>query len=284
MPMQHYLLIDSGHRRKLEQIGHIRLVRPAPNAFWPPLCDASEWDTADGSFERNSSGGGTWTWKGGRAPEPWTISHGGLSLLIRPTNFGHLGFFAEQSANWDWLRSLAPALPQPARTLNLFAYSGGASLAMAQAGAQVCHLDAAKGMIEWGKENLALNPKIPETIRWIADDVFKFVGRELKRGASYHGIVLDPPSFGRGAQGQVWKLEDGLLDLLSDCRKLLVADAPHFVLLSCHSPGFSPLSLARMLEAVFPGSRGLAESGEMSVAESSGRVLPAGIYARFLSK
>jgi len=275
-----YKLLDSGNCKKLEQAGQFRLIRPALNAFWKPSLNESEWDAADAVFERSSTGGGNWTWK--RNPPPdWTLTWGGLRLLAKPTNFGHLGFFPEQANNWQWLRAALAQMPKGASTLNLFAYSGGATLAMAQGGAsEACHLDASHGIIEWAKRNQALNPGT-DKIRWICDDAMKFVSREQRRGRKYNGIILDPPSFGRGAQGQVWKIEDGICELMKSCKDLLDTSNPHFILLSCHSQGFSGLSLGRCLASVFPESEKLVEGGEMTIPEGGGsRVLPAGIYAR----
>ncbi len=280
MNQELYGVLDSGACRKLEQAGPYRLVRPALNAFWKTSAPDSDWNEADATFERNSSGGGVWTWRK-RAPLEWNVSWGGISLLAKPTNFGHLGFFPEQAANWKWLRESLSKMPKGSPALNLFAYSGGASVSMALAGAEVCHLDASKGIIEWAKRNQSLN-KGSEKIRWICDDAMKFVAREVRRGTKYSGIVLDPPSFGRGAQGQVWKIEEGIRELLQNCRSILDLKNPHFILLSCHSQGFSPLSLARCLSEVFPESANCVEGGEMSVPEASGRLLPAGLYARLL--
>jgi len=276
-----YAILDSGNCRKLEQAGPVRIVRPALNAFWKPSLPEAEWAKADAVFERNSSGGGVWSWRTRQQTE-WTVSWGGLELVAKPTNFGHLGFFPEQATNWQWLRDSLSKMPKGAQTLNLFAYSGGATISMALAGAEVCHLDASKGIIEWAKRNQSLNPASADKIRWICDDAMKFVGREQRRGKKYNGIVLDPPSFGRGAQGQVWKIEEGIGELLQTCRSILDLNAPHFILLSCHSQGFSPLSLARSLAEVFPESAKSVEGGEMRTPESQAKLLPAGLYARLL--
>ncbi len=279
-----YKLLDSGNGRKLEQAGKYRLVRPALNAFWAPSLPEQEWRKADGIFTRNSgSGGGKWEWKG-KVPEQWELAWGGLSLLVKPTSFGHLGFFAEQKDNWQWLRETCNNLHNP-ETLNLFAYSGGASLAMAQGGAKVTHIDSSKGMNDWGMQIRKLNPDIPETsVRWIAEDVFKFVKREIKRGRKYNGIVLDPPSFGRGTQGQVWKLEDDINNLLEICKEITDTSKPYFILFSCHSQGFTPLSLRRILASVFT-EKAEFSTGEMTVPESApGKVLPAGFYVRMTKK
>ncbi|MDD5698215.1 MAG: class I SAM-dependent methyltransferase [Victivallaceae bacterium] len=275
--MTEYQLLDSGDCRKLEQAGSYRLIRPALNAFWKPALPRSEWEQAAGVFTRDASGGGTWEWRRKR-PESWVIEWGGLKLKVRATNFGHLGFFAEQRDNWDWFRKVIPQLGAEVATLNLFGYSGAGSLALAAAGARVTHLDAARGMNEWGRENLELNSQIPDSIRWITDDVQKFVTREIRRGGKYNGIVLDPPTFGRGAKGQIWKIDQYLMELLQACRRLKADSGPFFVVLSCHSPGYSPLVLERLLTDAFGG--GEIYGGEMTIPESSGRMLPAGNYAR----
>ena len=269
-----YRLLDSGNLMKLEEVGPFRLVRPALNAVWPPALPESEWRRADAVFTRDAGGSGQWNFRR-PLPECWNARWGGLTMRIKPTSFGHLGFFAEQFRNWDFFRSL-----KYDRALNLFAYSGLGSLAMAERGAQVCHLDAARGMVEWAKENLALNPRVPQKIRWIVDDVNKFIRREERRGSKYQLIALDPPSFGRGSSGQVWKIEDDLLDLLRRCLALRDPEAPFALVLSCHSPGFSCRVLERCAAAVF-GSGGVCESFEMSSPEvGSGRELPAGVCLR----
>lgn len=276
-----YQLIDTGNRQKLEQIGKYRLVRPALNAFWEPALPQSEWDKALGIFTRDSSGGGSWEWRQ-KLSEAWIAEWGGFKLNIKATNFGHLGFFAEQHENWDWFRKIIPQIKGEVSTLNLFAYSGVGSMAMAEAGAQVTHLDAARGMNDWGRENQNINDKVPDTIRWIADDVQKFVAREIRRGNKYNGIALDPPTFGRGSKGQVWKIEQNLIDLLKSCRELKDDSKDFFIVLSCHSPGYSPMVLERILLDVF--GKGETSSGEMTIPESTGRFLPAGNSARLLIK
>jgi len=269
-----YRLLDSGNMMKLEQAGPIRLIRPALNAFWKPELPKSEWDKANAVFTRDAGGNGKWTFH--RAlPESWEVLYGGFKLRLKMTGFGHLGFFAEQYANWDFYRNTDL---KGGAALNLFAYSGIASMAMAQSGAKVCHLDAAKGMIEWGRINQTLNPSVPDRIRWIADDVMRFVGRELRRGSRYSLIALDPPTFGRGSSGQVWKIEVSLPQLLEQCRQLRDPERDFHIVLSCHSPGFSVLVLERLLREAFGG--GTFESTEMTIPESTGRVLPAGISVR----
>jgi 23S rRNA (cytosine1962-C5)-methyltransferase len=270
-----YALLDSGGQMKLELAGEVLMARPAPQALWPRTLPQRDWDKAAGVYLRSPSGGGRWDWKA-KPPESWTLSHGGFAILAKPTDFGHLGFFAEQADNWKTLEALCRRRPG-IKTLNLFAYSGLASLAMARGGAAVTHLDAAKGMVEWGREIHALNPDVPPTVRWLVDDVNKFLARELRRGGVHPGVVLDPPSFGRGPKGQLWKIEQGLGPLLESCRALM-GDDPQFLLLSMHSQGFTPLSLERLLGQLFAG-RGRIAAGEMAVAERGGRKLPSGVYA-----
>jgi len=278
-----YQLLDSGNLQKLEQVGPYRLVRPALNAFWRPSLPESEWKKADGVFVRDATGGGKWTFHK-PLPESWEIAWGGFVILVKPTNFGHLGFFAEQYENWDFFRRFIPTLDDDAAALNLFGYSGIGSMAMAEAGAKTTHLDASKGMIDWGRKNIPLNAKVPDTIRWIADDVIKFVGREIRRGAKYNLIAMDPPTFGRGSSGQVWKIEEHLPKLLRDCREIMDLTRPHAIILSCHSPGFSPLVMERLLHEVF-GSHGAFESQEMIIPEAGGRrALPAGICTKYFCR
>ncbi len=274
-----YELLDSGSLQKLEQVGEFRLVRPALNAFWRPVLPEKEWSSADAVFTRDSSGGGRWEFRR-KLPESWLTEWGGFTLKVKPTGFGHLGFFAEQYRNWDFFRSAASGLKEGAKALNLFGYSGVGSMAMAATGASVCHLDASRGMIEWGQENLTCNSHVPNTIRWIADDVNKFTQRELRRGSLYNLIALDPPTFGRGSSGQVWKIEDDLPKLLNVCSQLREPGKPFTVILSCHSPGFSCHVMERLLEEAC-GRGGQYESFEMTIPESTGRILPAGISVRY---
>ncbi len=277
-----YRLLDTGRLMKLEQAGPFRLVRPALNAFWSPALPQEEWDKADGIFVRNSSGGGHWDWRKNH-PESWQVSWGNFELTVKPTGFGHLGFFAEQFRNWEFFTRWLQAQGRGVRALNLFAYSGVGSMAMARGGAQVCHLDASRGMIEWGRGNLVNNPHIPDAVRWIADDVMKFVKREIRRESKYSLIALDPPTFGRGSSGQVWKIEDDLPVLLDCCRRITDMSGAYCIELSCHSPGFTPMVLTRLLRQAF-GKKGTVTAQEMSIPESSGRELPAGISARLLAE
>ncbi len=276
MSDRQYRLLDSGNCRKLEQVGQHRIIRPALNAFWPASLPEAEWKAAESTFSRRNDGSGGWSRP---LPESWLIEYAGFQLKVKPTNFGHLGFFAEQYRNWEYFANLNGA---GKNFLNLFGYSGIGSLAMAKSGAKVCHLDASLGMIEWGREIQKLNPEIPNTIRWIADDVNKFVRREIRRNSRYDLIALDPPTFGRGTKGELWKIESDLIELLRLCQELRNGDRPFTLVLSCHSPGFSPAVLTRLVQAVF-GVGGKFDCREMTIPESSGRELPAGICLRWES-
>jgi len=278
-----YILKDSGDKSKLEQVGDYLLVRPSPSAFWSKSTPVQSWQNVHGIYKRNSSGGGAWTWLK-KVPERWTVDLDIFKMIVKPTDFGHLGFFPEQFENWNWLKNTVSEMNKPS-TINLFAYSGASSLAMASGGAEVCHVDAAKGMVDWARENLELNPAIPKTVRWIVDDVIKFIQREIRRGRKYNGLVLDPPSFGRGPQGQVWKMEDSIVRLLESCRDIIDTENSFFVLMSCHSEGFTPIALERLLADVFKlKDSKFFSSGEMHVPEVTGSKLPAGAFARLYKK
>lgn len=270
-----YQLLDSGNLCKLEQVGPYRLVRPALNAFWSPSLPESEWNSSDAVFTRKSDGSGSWKFNR-KIPAEWQAKWGGFTLKMKPTGFGHLGFFAEQYQNWEFFQKI---LDPSCNALNLFAYSGVGSMAMAKSGAKVCHLDASAGMIEWGRENLKFNPDVPDSIRWIADDVRKFVKREIRRGNQYDLIALDPPTFGRGAKGEVWKIESDLPKLLEDCKQLHRPGRRFTLVLSCHSPGFSVNVLQRICARIF-GDDCEFNGFEMQIPEASGSILPAGICLR----
>ena len=280
MNLNEYRVLDCGNKQKLEQAGSYRIIRPALNAFWKPALPQKEWDMADATYIRDSSGSGRWYYRN-KLPEEWTVDYAGFKLLLKPTGFGHLGFFAEQYNNWNYFRNIKNELGiREVNALNLFGYSGLGTMAMAQGGCSACHLDAAKGMVDWGREIRKLNEKtVPDRIRWIVDDVIKFTNREVRRNSKYNLIALDPPSFGRGSSGQVWKIEDDLPKLLSICNELLDHSKPFSVVLSCHSPGFSPIVLENMLAEAF--GTGTCKSMEMTVPTAGGRLLPCGISSTF---
>lgn len=264
-----YKLLDSGNGFKWEQFGSYILQRPAAQAVWLPQ---RKIDKVHASFTRE----GELRWEQSKLPVDWTIEVEGITFLLSPTDFGHLGIFPEQKQQWRWIQDMIKKANRPIHLLNLFAYSGGSTFAAAKAGAQVCHLDASKGMVEWARKNAALNHLEQAPIRWIVDDVHKFLVRELKRGRKYDAIVLDPPSFGRGANGEVFKIEHHLVPLLEQCRELL-SDQPLFVLFSCHTPGYTPITMTHLMTQTF-GPK--VEAGEM-VLEGDGFTLPSGTYARW---
>lgn len=277
-----YTLIDSGNGRKLEQFGPFVLSRPCSQAVWAPLLNEAEWGKADAVFLRE--GDTKWTFHNAQSQKMWTIDVSGIAFKISPTDFGHLGIFPEQKPFWEWIQATIQKKKrtEPVQVLNLFAYSGGSTLAAARAGAHVCHLDASKGMVTWARENAALNQLTEAPIRWIVEDVGKFLQRELRRGRKYDAIILDPPSFGRGSQGEVFKIEEHLPDLLKNCRALL-SDQPLFILFSCHTPGFTPIVMQHLLSQMMQGCRGKIDCGEM-VLTGKNEVLavPSGTYARWI--
>lgn len=279
-----YALLDSGNAQKLERLGPYTIVRPAPQAIWQPQLAPAAWQRADAVYERDSSGGGAWRWNN-KVKREFDVLFADLAWRIKLTDFGHLGLFPEQIDNWQWLRSTIRNRMQATKqgnvhVLNLFAYTGGSTLAASQAGAHVAHVDAAKGVVDWARRNAALSHLDERPIRWLVDDALKFVKREARRGTTYHGIILDPPSFGRGPKGEVFKIEDDLLPLLEACRDILAKNAL-FVLYSCHTPGFTPITLENQVDILAHKRGGQITSGEMTVVDQQGRALPSGAMARW---
>lgn len=280
-PYQTYTLIDSGQERKLERFGHYVISRPSAQAVWSPQLPLSVWQQANATFTRE--GANKWIVTG-QLPDCWPLTVADLTFKISPTDFGHLGIFPEQRPFWTWITKIikeAKTVRQtPINVLNLFAYSGGSTLAAAKGGAQVCHLDASKGIVNWARENAVLSQLQEAPIRWIVDDVNKFLAREVKRGIRYDAIILDPPSFGRGTKGEVFKIEDHLPLILKDCQALL-SDRPLFVLFSCHSPGFSPLVMHHLMSQLMANRAGEIDVGEMVLEGEKALPLPSGVYARW---
>lgn len=281
-----YALLDSGGGRKLERFGAFVLARPCAQAVWRRQLPEEAWKKADAAFDRDE--GNRWTGRG-RLPQHWTICVDGVRFHLSTTDFGHLGIFPEQRAQWRFLsetcskavaKRRASGEPPP-EVLNLFAYSGGSSLACALAGARVTHLDASRGMVDWAAENAKLNAIA--SIRWIVDDAHKFLRREIRRGHRYDAVVLDPPSFGRGAGGETYVFERDLPETLRLCREVL-CDKPLFVLLSAHTPGCTPQVLANTLRQMLGNASGAVECGEM-LLEGAKNVfpLPSGSFARYVS-
>mgnify|MGYP004641815621 FL=1 len=266
--MDDYELLDSGDGRKLERFGKYVLARPCSQALWRPAKSPADWSRADASFDRED--GNRWHGRS-NLPKDWPIETVGLRFKLGGTDFGHLGIFPEQRAQWKWIREHARG-----RVLNLFAYSGGSTLAAAQGGAEVCHLDASKGMVEWARENARLNGLADHPIRWIVDDAHKFMRREIRRGRKYEAVILDPPTFGRGAGGEMYKIERDLQETLGLVKELL-ADHPSFVLFSSHTPGLSEVVAQNILGQLFPSAK--LEAGEM-LLEGASLPCPSGIYCR----
>lgn len=273
---QDYEILDAGNGNKLERWGQVRLLRPDPQAVWP----MQEPRSVDARYIRSAAGGGHWEYAKA-LPESWAIQYRDLTFQVRPTGFKHTGLFPEQAVNWDWMRSLVKKAPKPFRALNLFAYTGGATCALAAAGAEVVHVDAAKGMVAWAKENLALCGLGEKPVRFIVDDVMKFVLREQRRGRQYEGILMDPPSYGRGPGGEMWKIEENLYPLVAECCKLLSPEA-RFFLINSYTTGLAPTVLSNVLQAALPGRGGRIEAGEVGLPISRGTlVLPCGASGRW---
>ena len=273
---QDYEILDAGNGNKLERWGQVRLLRPDPQAVWP----MQEPRSVDARYIRSASGGGHWEYTK-TLPESWAIQYRDLTFQVRPTGFKHTGLFPEQAVNWDWMRGLVKKAPKPFRALNLFAYTGGATCALAAAGAEVVHVDAAKGMVAWAKENLALCGLGDKPVRFIVDDVMKFVLREQRRGRQYEGILMDPPSYGRGPGGEMWKIEENLYPLVAECCKLLSPEA-RFFLINSYTTGLAPTVLSNVLQAALPGRGGRIEAGEVGLPISRGTlVLPCGASGRW---
>ena len=274
-------VLDTGNGEKLERWGSYILARPDPQVIWP-RADEKLWQRAHAHYTRSDRGGGAWEFRE-RLPERWTVSYGGLSFYVRPTGFKHTGLFPEQAANWDAMAALLRARPG-ARVLNLFAYTGGASLACAAAGAHVTHVDAAKGMVQWAKENRALSQLPENRFRFIVEDALSFVRREIRRGSRYDGVVMDPPSYGRGPTGEVWKLENELYNLVDTCAQVL-SDDPLFFFINSYTTGFQPAVLQNILgRTVVSRCGGAVDSQELCLPVLSGGVLPCGATGRWIAK
>lgn len=278
-----YEVIDTGGGEKLERWGDIILRRPDPQIIWPLKKETGAWRDVHGHYHRSSSGGGSWDMKK-PIPDRWTISYDQLKFYIKPTSFKHTGLFPEQAANWRWMMDKIQNAGRPISVLNLFAYTGGATVASAYAGASVVHVDAAKGMVQWAKENVQLSGLADRPVRFITDDVFKFVQREQRRGNRYDAIIMDPPSYGRGPNGETWKLEQNLYPFLESCTEIL-SDNPLFMLINSYTTGISPTVLSNMLNMTMTDKYG----GKISAGEiglpitKSGMTLPCGILGRWES-
>lgn len=281
---QDYALLDSGDGFKLEQFGQARLIRPEPEAVWKKALSETEWQKADALYKPSpEENGGHWEYRK-KLPERWLMHYRTLSFWVMTSASRHLGVFPEQSAQWDWTDAVIADAAKPPKILNLFGYTGMASLAAARAGAQVTHLDASRKVVLWAKENQAASTLASLPIRWIVDDALKFVQREIRRGAKYDGIILDPPKFGRGPKGEVWEFYKLLPDLLDSCRKVLSPD-PLFVQLTAYAVKASSVTLYYAISEMMADYDGFTQAGEIGLTENSaGRFLSTAIFARWARK
>lgn len=275
-----YELIDATDGNRLERWGKTILVRPDPQVIWKTGESSPLWKSANAVYHRSASGGGQWEYRR-RMPEKWQITYGDIRMVVSPTGFKHTGVFPEQAVNWDAYARLIAAAERPIRVLNLFGYTGGATLACAAAGASVCHVDGSKGMVAWGRENAAASGLADKPVRWIVDDCAKFVAREIRRGVRYDGIIMDPPSYGRGPGGEVWKLENELYPLVSACEKVLAKNAL-FMLINSYTTGLQPAVLNNMLTMTVARTRpGKVVADEIVLPVTAGGVLPCGASGRW---
>lgn len=275
-----YEVIDTSCGEKLERWGKYILLRPDPQVIWKTDKTVPEWNRLNGHYHRSSKGGGEWEFF--KLPEEWTISYKELNFRLKPFSFKHTGLFPEQAVNWDWFGERIRNASRPVKVLNLFAYTGGATLAAASAGASVTHVDASKGMVTWAKENAAASGLSDAPIRWLVDDCVKFVEREIRRGNKYDGIIMDPPSYGRGPKGEIWKIEESIYPFVELCAQLLSDDAIFF-LINSYTTGLQPAVLSYMLNTVIQKKRGgqvLASEIGLPVS-SNGLVLPCGASGRW---
>ena len=274
-----YTIIDTSSGEKLELWGKYSLVRPDPQVIWKTDKKHPLWTRADASYKRSRSGGGAWNEN--RLPESWNITYKDLTFLIKPTGFKHTGLFPEQAANWDWFRGLIENAQRPIKVLNLFAYTGGATVAAAKAGASVCHVDASKGMVQCAKENARLCGLSDAPIRYIVDDCKKFIEREIRRGNKYDGIIMDPPSYGRGPTGEVWKIEESIDDFVALVSEVL-SDKPLFFLLNSYTTGLSASTMKYITDTrLLTKFRGKSEADELGIpVKETELALPCGSSVR----
>ena len=277
-----YEVIDTSCGEKLERWGRYILLRPDPQVIWKTEKNVPEWNRLNGHYHRSSKGGGEWEFF--KLPEEWTISYRELNFRLKPFSFKHTGLFPEQAVNWDWCSERIREAGRPVKVLNLFAYTGGATLAAASAGASVTHVDASKGMVTWAKENAAASHLEDAPVRWLVDDCVKFVEREIRRGNKYDGIIMDPPSYGRGPKGEIWKIEESIYPFVELAAQLLSDDALFF-LINSYTTGLQPAVLSYMLSAVIQKKRGgEVQSSEIGLPVSSnGLVLPCGATGRWFN-
>ena len=279
-----YSIIATGDGMKLERWNDVYLLRPDPQVIWPERIQMSAYKSLNAIYNRSESGGGGWKILK-KMPQEWTVSYGDLNFLVKPMGFKHTGLFPEQAVNWDFAREKIEHAGRPIRVLNLFAYTGGATVACAASGAQVCHVDAAKGMVNWARENARVSGLADAPVRWIIDDCAKFVEREIRRGKTYDAIIMDPPSYGRGPGGEVWKLEDNLFPFVKLCAQVL-SDKPLFVIINSYTTGLAPSVLGYILHLLVAekyGGRVTWDELGLPVTET-GLALPCGATGRWFSE
>ncbi len=279
-----YELLDCSRGERLERWGEIILIRPDPQVLWDTPRRDPRWKQAHARYHRSNTGGGQWE-RYRPIPDSWQIAYGELKFALKPMGFKHTGLFPEQAVNWDTMASLIKGADRPIKVLNLFGYTGGATLACVAAGAHVTHVDASKGMVAWGKENAVSSGLADRPMRWLVDDCLKFVQRELRRGNTYDGILMDPPSYGRGPGGEVWKLEEQIYPLVQECVKLL-SDKPLFFLINSYTTGLSPSVMQYVLGSLLPKNIGGSLSAdEIGLPVTASRmVLPCGATAMFTAR
>lgn len=277
-----YEVIDTSNGEKLERWGKYILLRPDPQVIWDTPKNAAQWQKLNGHYHRSSKGGGEWEFF--HLPNEWSIRYNDLTFHLKPFSFKHTGLFPEQAVNWDWFRDIIQKAGRPLKVLNLFAYTGGATIAAAKAGAAVTHVDASKGMVNWAKENAAASGLSNAPIRYLVDDCVKFVEREIRRGNTYDGIIMDPPSYGRGPKGEIWKIEESVYPFIQLTAQLLSKDALFF-LINSYTTGLQPAVLTYMLSAAISQKRGgQVVSSEIGLpVTQSGLVLPCGASGRWTS-
>ncbi len=277
-----YEVLDCSCGEKLERWGRYTLIRPDPQVIWKTPKEHPAWEKPNAHYHRSSSGGGEWEFF--NLPKEWSVSYKGLVFNVKPFNFKHTGLFPEQAVNWDWMSEKIKAANRHIKALNLFAYTGGATVAMLKAGAAVTHVDASKGMVGWAKENAASSALLDRPVRWLVDDCKKFVEREIRRGNTYDAIVMDPPSYGRGPKGEIWKMEDCIYELLALCEKLL-SDKPLFFVLNSYTTGLAPAAVGYLLAETLKKRGGTSEADEIGLpVNSSNLTLPCGSCARWTAK
>ena len=276
-----YEILDMANGEKLERWKDVVLVRPDPQIIWNKKTYPQKWKEVNATYNRSKTGGGSWSYNK-KMPESWKIKYKDLTFNIKPMGFKHTGLFPEQAVNWDWMINKIKSEKREIKVLNLFAYTGGATVACLYAGASVCHVDSSKGMVAWAKENVTSSGLEKRPVRYIVDDVVKFVNREIRRENKYDAIIMDPPSYGRGTNGEVWQFEENIYPLVELCTKVL-SDNPLFFLINSYTTGISSKVLENILKLnINPKLKGQFEAGEIGLPmTNSGLVLPCGIYGRW---